>query len=111
MLHGTHGSYVKCGLDPQEDALKRGETPAGDSWGAESETAWGILSTAEDGGVKSQAIPTQPGDYRRYYENVRDAILGKATLAVTPEQALDVLKIIDLARESSRRGCALRWEK
>jgi scyllo-inositol 2-dehydrogenase (NADP+) len=111
LLHGLRGSYVKYGLDPQEEALKRGERPVGVSWGAEPESAWGILSTAEDGGVKSQATPTQPGDYRRYYENVRDAMLGQATLAVAPEQALDVLKIIDLARESSRRGCALPWKK
>jgi hypothetical protein len=28
-LHGTLGSYVKHGLDPQEDALKRGSSEAG----------------------------------------------------------------------------------
>ena len=38
-IQGTRGGYLKYGLDPQEDALKRGENPAGDSWGYEPPSA------------------------------------------------------------------------
>jgi predicted dehydrogenase len=104
-LHGTTGSYVKYGPDPQEEALKRGEAPGRNALGMEKPEAWGVLSTAEDGGVQSRPFATLAGDYRHYYENVRDAILGKAQLAVTPEQALTVLRIIELTRESNASGC------
>jgi scyllo-inositol 2-dehydrogenase (NADP+) len=99
MIHGTKGTYVKYGLDPQEEALKRGERPEGADWGKEPQEAWGKLFPPEGG---ERTIPTQAGDYRGYYENIRDAILRKAPLAVTPEQALRVMRIIELAQQSSR---------
>ncbi|HEX7962509.1 MAG TPA: Gfo/Idh/MocA family oxidoreductase, partial [Terriglobales bacterium] len=40
VLHGTKGSFVKHGLDPQEEALARGETPHDSSWGLEREESW-----------------------------------------------------------------------
>ena len=42
------------------------------------------------------------GDYRGYYENVRDAILGKAALVVTPQAALRVMRVLELAVQSSQ---------
>lgn len=42
-LHGTEGSFVKYGVDPQEDALKRGLFPGAADWGAEPEACWGTL--------------------------------------------------------------------
>ena len=113
VVHGTRGSYVKFGLDPQEDALKRGEKPGATlAWGREPESAWGTLivgASGEGRGIPAQPgeerkIPTAAGDYRGYYENVRDAILGKAELAVTGDAALRVMRIMELAAESSREG-------
>ncbi len=109
LLHGTRGSYAKYGMDPQEDALKRGELPQGAAWGREPEERWGTLSIETGGSIASQAVPTEAGDYRRYYENIRDAIEGQAPLAVTPQQALNVMRALELARESSQRGCTLPW--
>jgi predicted dehydrogenase len=102
LIHGTKGSYVKYGLDPQENALKRGELPGGPGWGKEPPEAWGTLSQVEGEKVTERAVPTEAGDYRGYYENVRDAILGKAALEVTPQGALSVMRILELAQQSSR---------
>jgi predicted dehydrogenase len=33
IIHGTRGSYVKFGLDPQEDRLKNGERLPQEDWG------------------------------------------------------------------------------
>jgi scyllo-inositol 2-dehydrogenase (NADP+) len=110
VLHGTAGTYVSREFDPQEEALKRGETPKNNSWGVVPESAWGVLTTPGEGSA-SRAIPSERGDYRGFYENVRDAILGKATLAVTPEQAIDVLRALELAKESSVKKCALAWKE
>ena len=113
VVHGTKASFVKYGLDPQEDALKRGERPeATPNWGMEPQEAWGTLTLGNAGspgerGIPAQAsverrIPSNAGDYRGYYENVRDAILGKAALAVTPQAALRVMRVLELAVQSSQ---------
>jgi len=102
---GTTGTYSKYGLDPQEDAMKAGGDPTVPDWGREPEEMWGNLTTAE--GITP--VPTIPGNYRPYYENVRDAILGRAEIAVTPEQALNVMRVMELSAESSRNGCRIKW--
>jgi scyllo-inositol 2-dehydrogenase (NADP+) len=102
LLHGTQGAYVKYGVDPQEEALRRGEMPGGPDWGREPRQNWGTLYVSqEDGTVTQEAVPTEPGDYRRYYANVREAMLGHAALDVTPEQILDVMRALELAQQSS----------
>src|SRR3984893_18073788 len=75
VLHGTRGSFFKQTFDPQEINLRRGYIPESGPWGGEPQEDWGVLTTAEND-VSS--------DYRDYYANVRDAILGRATLAVSP---------------------------
>jgi predicted dehydrogenase len=109
-IQGTQGGYLKYGLDPQEDALKRGETPTGEFWGFEAPERWGTLLTAQGDSFVREQLPTKPGDYRQYYANVRDAILGKTELAVTPEYALRVMRALELASESNRRRCTIPWE-
>ena len=59
-----------------------------------------------DGGVRR--VPTLRGDYRGFYENVRDAVEGKAELMVKPEQAWRTTRLIELARESSGQGRRLK---
>ncbi|HEX3436362.1 MAG TPA: oxidoreductase [Pseudacidobacterium sp.] len=103
-LHGTNGSFVKFGLDPQEDALKSGATFETHGFGHEPESHWGTLYLEKAAPAK---IKTEVGDYRGYYANVRDALLGNAALAVTPEQGWRTARIIELARESSNQGRVL----
>ncbi|HEX6881527.1 MAG TPA: oxidoreductase [Terriglobales bacterium] len=110
-LHGTLGSYVKYGMDPQEEALKAGRMPGGDDWGVESEAHWGTLRLDQNGRTKIQAVSTLPGDYRLFYANVRDAIEDGTPLAVTPTDALNVIIALELAEMSSRDGRRLTWPK
>ncbi len=107
VAHGTRGSYVKYGLDPQEPALKAGKKLGGPNWGEEPEDGWGTLTTMQNGAAVERRVPTLPGDYRSYYENVRDTILGEAALAVPGEQGWRVLRLLELAMESSARGLSL----
>lgn len=101
VVHGTRGSFVKWGIDPQEDQLKKGMGFDSPGFGEEPESAWGELRLCDAG---ARRVPTQPGDYRGFYENVRDVLLGKAELAVKPEQAWQTTRLIELARESSGQG-------
>ena len=110
LLHGTKGSFVKYGMDPQEARL-RGENPPdgvnwGADWGEEPKGAWGALSLA---GKPSETIKTERGDYRGFYANVRDAIEEKTELAVTPEQALRTMRAVVLAHKSSRERRTVEW--
>ncbi len=100
-LHGTKGSFEKWGLDPQEAALKDGGRYGHDGFGEESPRSWGVFTAP---GGSPETVQTLPGDYRKFYENVRDAVLGSATLAVGVDAAWSVARIIELARESSRTG-------
>jgi len=105
VVHGTKGSFIKYGQDPQEGALKGGQTPDAPDWDVESPEMYGKLTTAEG----TRAVPTIPSNFTRYYENIRDAILGKAPLAVTPEWSLDVMRGLLLAARSSEKRCVLPW--
>ncbi len=110
IVQGTQGGYLKYGLDPQEDALKRGERPGGEFWGYEAPERWGTLLKAQSDAFVADKCATEPGDYRKFYENVRDTMLGSAELAVTPQQALRVMWALELAVKSSRTGRAMPWK-
>jgi predicted dehydrogenase len=104
-VHGTEGSFVKYGLDPQEDAMKAGGNIGDANWGADSPEMYGTLDTRQE----RRTVPTIVGDYRKFYANVRDAIDGRGELAVTPEQALNVMRVMDLALAASETLCAQPW--
>ena len=82
-----------------------GETGDG-VWLQESKEHWGTLTVAPDPAEPSvlvrTKVETEPGDYRLYYANVRDAINGMAELAVKPEDGYRVVKLLEMARESSK---------
>jgi scyllo-inositol 2-dehydrogenase (NADP+) len=107
VLFGTQGSFVKQTFDPQEMNLRRGDIPADKPWGFEPEENWGVLTVPAGDSFKRRRFPAATCDYRDYYSNVRDAILGRAALAVTPEYALHVMRMLELARESSRKRCTI----
>ncbi len=118
LLHGTKGSFRKHGLDPQEPALVGGaKVPVQGSqqvWLQEEESAWGTLTVApnpaDPGTLITRQVKTELGDYRGFYANVRDAILGTAPLAVTPEDGYRVIRLLELARESSAQARTLKVE-
>jgi scyllo-inositol 2-dehydrogenase (NADP+) len=108
-LHGTLGSFVKYGLDPQEPTLIAGAHPpqlgSPELWLQEKESAWGTLTLAPNPSEPSQlthtTLPTEIGDYRQFYANVRDAIQGSAPLAIPAEIGYRTIRLLELAVQSS----------
>ena len=98
-IHGTGGSLVKHGLDPQEAQLKSGLRPGDPGFGVTNEQA-----TFADADGNARTIPTEPGNYRAFYDAVAAAILDGAQVPVPAEDARDGLAIIDLARRASVLG-------
>ncbi|MNR50974.1 putative oxidoreductase YdgJ [compost metagenome] len=56
-------------------------------------------------------MPTQAGNYVAYYAAVRDAILGKGLNPVPPEQAVALMELLDIGRQSATEGRAIRIER
>jgi len=107
IVNGTKGSFVKYGMDPQEAALKEGRTPDEPDWDSESPELYGKLITPD----ATRTVPTLRSSFARYYENVRDVLLGKAEPAVTPAWSLDVMRGLVLAALSSERRHVLPWDE
>jgi scyllo-inositol 2-dehydrogenase (NADP+) len=106
VVHGTLGSIVKWGLDPQEDALKAGGSYGDPGFGEEPASHWGELRVE---GRPPRRVETAAGDYRGLYANVRDAVLGVGELEVKPEQVWRTTRLIEMCRESSAAGRRIEY--
>ncbi len=120
LVHGTRGSYRKWGVDPQEPALVSGgarvpRLGTDEVWLEEEEEAWGELAVAPEPErpevLDRTRVRTEAGDYRGFYANVRDAVLGRAELRVPAEVGWRVIRMLEMARESSREGERLMVEE
>jgi scyllo-inositol 2-dehydrogenase (NADP+) len=98
-VHGTAGSFIKQGLDPQEAQLKAGLDPRHAAFGIDSRD--GILTDADG---QSETLPTRRGNYLAFYESVAAAIIDGTPVPVAPLDARNGLMIIDLARRASAQG-------
>ncbi|KEI98110.1 oxidoreductase [Clostridium botulinum A2B3 87] len=106
---GTKGSFIKYGMDIQEENLKNGLIPKDfNDWGKEPETLWGKINTEVNELHMDGKIESELGDYRSFYKNVYLSILGEEELEVKPIQARNTIRIIELAQKSSEEK---RWIK
>jgi scyllo-inositol 2-dehydrogenase (NADP+) len=112
LLHGSAGSFIKFGMDPQEEILRGPNCPDGldwgEDWGLEPEKQWGTLTPV---GESPRKVQTERGDYRGYYANIRDVIENHAALDVTPQQFLRTQRALVLAHKSSREQRVVGWNE
>lgn len=102
-VHGDLGSFIAEGLDSQEEALKAGTRPGAPGWGMP--TAPPKLHRIDGDAVWAATVATPvPGDYRRYYAAVHDAIIGNGSNPVTAAEALQVMQLLDIGRQSAASG-------
>ncbi len=104
-LHGTCGSFVKHGIDPQEAALRAGGSPLDVGYGVEPPTAWGRLVTPDG----QTPVPSERGDWRRFYAGVVAAIEDGVPPPVIAADALAGLRLLTLARQSAATERTLAW--
>ena len=107
-IHGTKGSYTKFGLDSQEDQLRAGLRPGQAGWGANPP---GRLRTSDGTLELDGELSTLNGNYAAYYAAVADTIERGEPFPVTPDEAVDVMKLIELARASHEQGQRLPFER
>jgi len=101
-IYGYNGTFIKYGMDVQEEALKAGHKPSEPNWGAEPASIWGHVTLDKDGKTVTEIIPSEPGRYQDLFQNVYEAIAEGKELIVKPEQARTTIRIIELAVQSSR---------
>ncbi len=110
-VHGTGGSFVKEGLDAQEDALKAGARPTWPpqaGWGVDRGRAVLVTRTG-DGRVLETPVALEQGAHQAYFAAIASAIRGDGANPVPPEQALAVMELIELGIRSADERRELEW--
>ncbi|ENI2774685.1 oxidoreductase [Shigella flexneri] len=105
IVHGSRGSYVKYGLDPQEERLKNGERLPQEDWGYDMRD--GVLTRVEGEERVEETLLTVPGNYPAYYAAIRDALNGDGENPVPASQAIQVMELIELGIESAKHRATL----
>jgi predicted dehydrogenase len=103
-VHGTRGSFVKHGLDTQEDAMKAGARPqlaTLGGWGADPRPAALTLQDEPAGPARTVQAPNPPGNYLAFYAAVRDTVLGLRSNPVTGQEAARVMALIEAGLASA----------
>ncbi len=94
-VQGTTAGFLVSALDPQEAALRAGARPdkvAG--WGRPQEWERGRLVAGE----QSVPVPSEPGDWPRFYALLRDALANGGPAPVDPQDAVATLRVLGAAR-------------
>jgi predicted dehydrogenase len=99
-VKGTLGNYEKCGFDPQEARLISGALPITLNWSEETQGSYGTLYQEQG----AEAVKTELGAYQEYFKQLAKSIQDGLEPPVKPEEALHVIRLIELAMESSRLG-------
>ncbi|MFU2486716.1 oxidoreductase [Thauera sp. WH-1] len=97
--HGTAGSWIRHGLDVQEDQLKAGLVPGDTEWGEDARPA---CLYRGDGEILDLPVPR--GRYEAFYAAVRDAMLGCGANPVPPAQAVATMAVLETVAEAARLG-------
>lgn len=107
MIHGTRGSFIKFGEDPQEEMLKSGILPISPDWGSEDSENFGLLHTDIDEQDTTMKYPSLPGNFGLFYINLYQTIMNDAVLKEKPEHGYNTIRLIELAYESNKAKCTI----
>jgi len=108
IIDGTQGYFSKWGIDPQEAALKAGKMPGSDKWGEDDPKYYGSYGKGIAPPYEMSQIPTVNGNYMAFYDNVFDVLRKNKPLSIQPQEARDVIFIIEKAFESSLSGLTIK---
>jgi predicted dehydrogenase len=87
-IHGTEGSWIKYGQDPQEAQVMAGMARTDPAFGVDNRM--GVLW--RDGKHRAVAVPR--GDHAEYYRQVRDALVHGGPNPVPPAQAVANMELL-----------------
>ncbi|CAM3188373.1 oxidoreductase [Paenibacillus lupini] len=106
-VHGSQGTFIKYGLDSQEETLRKGGLPGQPAWGKDRVEWYGELTLMADGKAETSKVETHQGSYERFYEGMFQAITDNKPVPVAAEDARNTIRVIELAMQSSAEKRAL----
>jgi predicted dehydrogenase len=101
-VHGTTGSFVKSGIDPQEEMLKAGCSPSLAGWGQEDESQWGVLHTTVNNLHFRGKVETERGNYGGFYEEIYQALRSGKSPSTAASEVIQTIQVLEAAFESAR---------
>lgn len=110
VIHGTAGSFIKYGEDPQEALLKTGQLPTAADWGAEPMEMYGLLHTTVNGKEFKDKYPSLKGGFGLYYQNLYETLVNRKPLSEKPEHGFNTIRLVELALESHRLQATIPCE-
>ncbi len=100
ILHGTQGSFIKYGIDPQEARLMKGASPFDQGFGNDDPENWGVLNTQIDGLHYYGKVETEAGNWHGFFNNIYKAVVEGESLDVEADDAKKTVAVIQKAFES-----------
>jgi scyllo-inositol 2-dehydrogenase (NADP+) len=101
-LHGAKGSFIKYGLDSQEEALFAGLRPGSPGWGADPVAMYGELTVDAGTLPVTGKVTTLVADYTAFYQQMAEAIAEGKPVPVDPQDSRNAIRVIELARQSQQ---------
>src|SRR5690606_23766839 len=83
-----------------------------ENWGKEDSVFQGTIAILENGRDVEEKITSELGTGQDFYENIVATIKGEEELYIKPEQARDVIRILEVAERSwlEQRTISLQGE-
>ena len=100
-VYGDRGSFVKYGMDPQEDALRGGMRPGDQAWGIEATENRGRLTLADG---SRELVQSERGCWEMFYEGIAAALLDGVPPPVDPMDSRNAVAVI--TESTAARGWA-----
>ena len=110
LIKGSNGRFTKNGIDPQEDKLKQGILPTAKYFGKEEPHNYGKIDYKNNGLHFTGTIETEEGNYMSFFNNVYNVIVNGESMAIRPEEARDVIRIIELAFQSNKEKREIEFQ-
>ena len=101
-IYGRRGVFIKQEQDRQEADLKKFYLPEGhDDFGLDMPENYGtLIYYDEDGVYHEEKVPSERGDYGRYYDALYATIMQGAPRLVTEEQTMEQMRILENAGQN-----------
>lgn len=85
--------------------MKAGRKPGETGFGVEPKEKHGTLTVVNGINISEEIYPTvEPVTYQAFYTKLAKALAGQGEVPVEPEGSAAVIRLIELAKQSSKEG-------
>ena len=103
IVQGMRGSFVKHGIDVQEDHLKAGIFPKDNNFGVEPENQSGLLNAELNGIAFRGRVTTLPGNWHLLFQNIYDVITHNATPFLNLKDVVEQIRIMEKVKSEGMK--------